>query len=101
MNNYIINTVCMQYKDEKMLHLIKEFGKCVRKRRMETTDKSLTLFSYEYDLDSGNLSRIENGLIEPKLTMLWRIAEALDMKLSDLIKLLENELGDNFFVIEK
>lgn len=91
----------MQYKNEKMLHLIKIFGECVRKKRIETTNKSLTLFSYEYDLDSGNMSRIENGHIEPKLTMLWRIAEALDMKLSDLCKMLENSLGDDFFLIDK
>ncbi len=91
----------MQYKNEKMLHLIKTFGECVRKKRIETTNKSLTLFSYEYDLDSGNMSRIENGHIEPKLTMLWRIAEALGIKLSDLCKMLENSLGDDFFLIDK
>lgn len=91
----------MQYKNEKMLHLIKTFGECVRKKRIETTNKSLTLFSYEYDLDSGNMSRIENGHIEPKLTMLWRIAEALGLKLSDLCKMLENSLGDDFFLIDK
>ncbi len=91
----------MQYKNEKMLHLIKTFGECVRKKRIETTNKSLTLFSYEYDLDSGNMSRIENGHIEPKLTMLWRIAEALGIKLSDLCKILENSLGDDFFLIDK
>ena len=91
----------MQYKNEKMLHLIKTFGECVRKKRIETTNKSLALFSYEYDLDSGNMSRIENGHIEPKLTMLWRIAEALGIKLSDLCKMLENSLGDDFFLIDK
>ena len=91
----------MQYKNEKMLHLIKTFGECVRKKRIETTNKSLTLFSYEYDLDSGNMSRIENGHIEPKLTMLWRIAEALGIKLSDLCEMLENSLGDDFFLIDK
>ena len=91
----------MQYKNEKMLHLIKTFCVCLRKKRIETTNKSLTLFSYEYDLDSGNMSRIENGHIEPKLTMLWRIAEALGIKLSDLCKMLENSLGDDFFLIDK
>ncbi len=91
----------MQYKNEKISELIKVFGKCLRKKRLENTDRSLTLFAYEYELDSGNLSRLENGLIDSKLSMLWRIAEALDMKLSDLIKIVENELGEEFCVIEK
>ena len=91
----------MQYRNEKMLQLVKEFGRCVKKCRLAKGKKSLTLFSYEYDLDSGNLSRIENGLIEPKLTMLWRISEALEMKVSDLMVILEKELGDDFFVIDK
>jgi len=91
----------MQHKNDNIKFLIKEFGKCVRSERLKKTDTSLTLFAYEYELDSGNLSRLENGLIDSKLSMLWRIAEALDMKLSDLIKIVENELGDEFYIIEK
>lgn len=57
--------------------------------------------AYEYELDSGNLSRIENGKIDPKLTMLWRIAEALGTPLSEIIKSLEDELGEDFHIIEQ
>lgn len=62
---------------------------------------SLNTFSYEYDLNPGNLSRIENGQIEAKITMLWRIAEALDIPLSKLIREVEKELDDDFPIIEK
>ena len=91
----------MQYKNLKTEKLIKTFGKIIKQERERKTGKSQTLFSYEYDLDSGNLCRIENGKIEPKLTMMWRISEALNTPLSELIKQVENELGKDFFIINK
>lgn len=91
----------MQYKSEKTLQLIKTFGQRIKAERENRTEKSQTLFAYEYELDSGNLSRIENGKIDPKLTMLWRLAEALGVPLSEIIKSIENELGENFHIIEQ
>lgn len=90
----------MQYKNEKTLHLIKKFGNTIQFQR-EKLKKSQRLLALEYELDSGNLNRIENGKIDPKLTMLWRIAEALEMPLSEIIKSLENELGDDFHITEQ
>lgn len=90
----------MQYKSQKTLHLIKKFGAGIKRKR-EALNKSQRLFAFEYDLDSGNLSRIETGLIDPKLTMLWRIAEALGIPLSEIIKSLEDELGEDFHIIEQ
>ena len=86
----------MQYKNEKTLQLIQEFGKTLKEKRETLSKKSQTLFAYEYELDSGNISRIENGKIDPKLTMLWRISEALGIPLSQLIKSLEDNLGKDF-----
>ena len=57
---------------------------------------SCTKFAYQFDIDKGNLNRIENGLIDCKFTTLWKISEAIGLKLSELIKILENNLGDNF-----
>lgn len=53
-----------------------------------------------YALDSGNLNRIENGKIDPKLTRLWRISEALGVPLSQIIKSLEDNLGKDFHITE-
>ena len=89
----------MQYKDANTEKLIKVFGEIIKTRR-EIKNKSQTLLAYEYELDSGNLCRIENGRIEPKLTMIWRIAEALDIKLSELIKEVEIKLGSSFSIIK-
>lgn len=53
-----------------------------------------------YALDSENLNRLENGKIDPKLTMLWRISEALGVPLSQIIKSLEDNLGKDFHITE-
>lgn len=89
----------MQYKNEKTYELIKVFGEIIKEKRQTKIGKSQTLFAYEYELDSGNLCRIENGKIEPKLTMMWRIAEALGVPLSEIIKDLEEKLGKDFNII--
>ena len=91
----------MQYKNEKTLIYIKTLGKIIHKLRLEKSNKSRYNFCISYELDSSNLRRIENGEIEPKITMLLRVCEALGMPLSELIKEVEKELGENFHVIEQ
>ena len=71
----------MQYKNEKTLHLIKQFGQTLQDKRIAEIKKSQTLLAYEYELDSGNLSRIENGNANPSLRTLQRLADGLGMKL--------------------
>ncbi len=90
----------MQYKNEKTLQLVQELGNVIKEVR-QAKGKSQTMLAYEYELDSGNLCRIENGKIEAKISMLWRIAEALEIPLSTLISKLEQKLGKDFFIIEK
>lgn len=99
--NYNIYASCMQWKSEKTLQLIQVLGKVIRKERQNATGASLNIFAYGFDLNPGNLCKIENGQIEPKITMLWRIAEALNMPLSKLIKIIETELGKDFNLVEK
>lgn len=55
----------MQYKNEKTLQLIQEFGKTLKEKRETLSKKSQTLFAYEYELDSGNISELRTG----KLTL--------------------------------
>lgn len=90
----------MQYKNEKTLHYIKKLGEVIKKKRLEKYKKSRFNFCISYDLDSSNLRRIENGEIEPKITMLLRIAEALNIPLSELLNSVEKEIGKDFHVIE-
>ena len=85
----------MQRHSEKTLHLTKKLGELIRNERMRK-NLSCTKFAYQFDIDKGNLNRIENGLIDCKFTTLWKISEAIGLKLSELIKILENNLGDDF-----
>ncbi|MBQ8459668.1 helix-turn-helix transcriptional regulator [bacterium] len=91
----------MQCKNEKTLHYLKVLGQVIKQKRLKTTDKSRHNFCNSYELDSSNLRRIENGEIEPKVTMLLRISEALNTPLSEIINETEKKLGKNFFVIEQ
>lgn len=40
-----------------------------------------------------HLTMIENGTKQPNLETVWRIAQALDIPLSDLIRIVEDELS--------
>lgn len=70
----------------------KEFGKALRKLRIENTGKSLRLFAYEYDIPCATLSRIENGQREAQLTTLKRIAEGFGWSFAEFIQNIENEM---------
>jgi len=85
----------MQRHSEKSLQLTKKLGEIIRNYRT-SKNLSCTKFAYQFDIDKGNLNRIENGVIDCKFTTLWKISEALEIKLTDLIKILEKELGSDF-----
>jgi len=90
----------MQQKNDKTVNLALIIGDVVKNLRMTKKNCSINRFAREYELDAGNTSRIEKGLIEVKVVTLWKIAEALDMKLSDLIKEVESRAGDEFHLID-
>lgn len=85
----------MQRHSEKSLQLTKKLGQILKNQRI-SKGLSCNRLAYEYDIDKGNLSRIENGVIDCKFTTLWKISEALDIKLADLIVILMDNLGENF-----
>ena len=90
----------MQHIDEKTLLLRNILG-CIIKQLRLKTGQSGNKFAAEYDIGNGNLSRIENANVDCKFITLWRIAEALNMKPSELVKLLEEKLGDSFKLIDE
>jgi len=79
----------MQHKSKNSLRLVKLAGKTIKKLRMEKTGLSVNQFSFKVEIEKGNLSRLENGLNDPKLTTLWKIAQGLEIPLSEFIKELE------------
>ncbi len=75
--------------------LLKTLGNIVHNKR-KAINKGINKFSFEYDIGNGLLSRLESGKIDTKITTLWKLANAFNIKCSDLIKLVEAELGEDF-----
>ncbi|KKP40330.1 MAG: Helix-turn-helix domain protein [Candidatus Peregrinibacteria bacterium GW2011_GWC2_33_13] len=63
----------------------KKFGEHLKKLR-EAKGTSLNMLAYENDLNKSTLSRIENGLVDPKLSTLYKIANSLEISLDELMK---------------
>lgn len=61
------------------------FGQHVKKLRIKQ-GKTLEKLAYEGDsLTKATVSRVENGLVDPKLSTMIKIAESLEISLSDLM----------------
>lgn len=75
-----------------MKELLKEIGSRVRKIR--TTKKlSQEDLAGMTEIDRSYISEIENGLKNPSVTVLYRIAEALGVKVADLLPDQKNTSG--------
>ncbi len=85
---------------KKAKKVIKILAKLIKEERLKQ-NKSQRLLADEFDIPKSMLSRLENGINEPKLISLMSICEALNIRLSDLIKKLEFELSENFSLADK
>ena len=87
----------MQNEKRKKL-IMKILGENIQRLR---GDKSQFILSSENDISCSIISTVERGLKDPQFTTLFKIAEALNIKTSELVKLVENELPKNFSMIDK
>ncbi|MBR6163354.1 helix-turn-helix transcriptional regulator [bacterium] len=71
-------------------------AKVIKKNRK----KSITKSAEEIGMWKSMWADLEKGIKDPQLSTLWRIAEGLDIKPSVLIKMIEDELGENFSFLE-
>lgn len=71
----------MNKKADKELRLA--FGMQVRKLRL-AKNFSMRGFANEADIEYSQVVRIENGLISPTITTVYKIAETLNVSLRDL-----------------
>ena len=69
-------------RDEKKL--IKHLGNYLKQLR-EQKKKSLNIFAYENDLTTATVSRVENGLVDSKLSTLIKYAKGLETPLEDIL----------------
>lgn len=68
---------------DKMSTLSSRFGSQVRKQRTKRGMSQLSL-AQKSGLDLTTINEIENGNREPMLKTVWRIANALGIKMSDM-----------------
>lgn len=91
----------MQHLEPKKSdELLKLIGSTLKKLR-EDKNLSMTILAYENDLQKSMISRLESGKNEPKLFSLWCLLEALGMKMSDFMKLIEEELPEDWRLLEE
>ncbi len=80
--------------------IFEALAKVIRTKR-ESLGKSQRVLADEFAFQRSLLSRLENGVNEPKLVSIWTVSEALGLKPHELIKLVEDELPDSFSLIDK
>lgn len=90
----------MQHANTKKSAIIFEILAEELKKERESQNKSLRLLAYEYDIQMSLLSRLENGVNEPKLISIWTVCEALGIKPSELLKKIEDRLPEDFSLID-
>ena len=83
-----------------MQELKKELQKAIANVVKNLRKKSITKSADEIGMGKSLWADLENGIKDPQFSTLWRIAEGLDIKPHILVKLIENELGENFSFLE-
>lgn len=86
---------------DKTLQFKSIVGEIFREIREKNTNSSINKFAREYDIDRGNLSKIERGIICCSLLTAWKLTEASGIKFSDFAKMLEDKLGDDFVLMDE
>ncbi|MBR6722667.1 helix-turn-helix transcriptional regulator [bacterium] len=82
---------------DKKLKFQNALAKIIKKYR-ENLQLSMTKTSDEIGLTKSIWSNVEAGRRDPQLTTIWRMAEALNVPLSQIITELETTLGKDFFL---
>lgn len=87
----------MNVKKNKKI-ILKSLAKHVRKLR---GGQSQFMLSSENDISPSIISTVERAKKDPQCTTLFKLAEALNIKTWQLIKLIEEDLPEDFSLIDK
>ena len=82
---------------DKKLKFQNSLAKIIKKHRQDL-NLSMSKTSDEIGLTKSVWSNVEAGNRDPQLSTIWRIAEALNIPLSQIIFELEQELGKDYFL---
>lgn len=84
---------------EQKKYLQKQLGMLIKDYRLKT-NKSISLLTAEVGMTKSLLADTEKGIKDPQFSTLWRLAQGLNIPLSEIIKELESNLKENFSLIE-
>lgn len=87
----------MQVNDKKKIIL----NSLANQLKLLRKDKSQFILASENDISVSIISTIERGLKDPQLTTFFKLAEALNLKPHQLMKLIEKDLPNDFTLIDK
>ena len=80
--------------------IFEALAKVIRTKR-EALGKAQRVLADEFAFQRSLLSRLENGVNEPKLVSIWTVSEALGLRPHELIKMVEDELPESFSLIDR
>jgi len=83
-----------------MQDLKKELQKAVASVIKKNRKKSITKSADEIAMGKSIWADLENGIKDPQFSTLWRIAEGLEIKPHELVKMIEDEVGAEFSFLE-
>ena len=83
-----------------MQELKNKFQKAIAKVVREHRTKSITKSADDIAMGKSMWADLENGIKDPQFSTLWRIAEGLDIKPHILVKMIEDEVGEEFSFLE-
>lgn len=82
---------------DKKTQFKKNIGKLLREKRI-SAGKSISLIANEVGISKSVWHEIESGNRDPQLSTMWKIAEGLNIPLSEFLKEMENSLGFYYFL---
>lgn len=90
----------MQHSNSRKANIIyKLLGETIKEER-EKQNKSQRVLADEFDIQKSLISRLENGINEPKLVSLWTVCNALNINIYDLLERVCKKLPDDFTLID-
>ena len=80
----------------KRLKLQKAIAETIKENRV----KSITKSADEIGMGKSIWADLEQGIKDPQLSTFWRIAEGLNLKPHQLLKMIEEKIGENFSFLD-
>lgn len=90
----------MQHKNFENTDILLTAIAEVIKEQREMLGKSQRVLADEFAIPKSLLSRLENANNEAKIISLWAISQALGIKMSDFIILVEKKLPKDFSLLD-